>query len=733
VATAIGDLVIRLGAQTTQFGKKMRIAQGQLLAMGPTTARMGQVMAGGFATATVAARTLAASLLPIMGPLAGVAGFMGLVQSGEAFNRKMRQSLAIMDDVGESMRKNLRDTAFEVARATRFSATEAAEAYFFLFSAGLDAQRSLAALPRVAKFAQAGNFDLAKATELAAGAQAAMGLKSNDAKKHLENLTRVTDVLVKANKLAQATTEQFATALLNDAANAARMAGQSIEQVVAVLAAFAEKGVKGEEAGSAYARAINYLSIQAVENADAFEQAGVKMFDASDNTRKLVDVIEDLEKRFAGMSDKARTSELMILGFTKKTIALMNTLIGTSESIRHFEKQLLEAAGTVDKVSGDQLTPFQEGWKVLSSAVSDADAAFTSKMGPGLEVIQKFIAGLISDLHYLVGALDSVASAAIDFVIAPGATAGRAAVAVEEFFTGNAAEQNAKLARSQAMLDKQNALNANRDEQIKFQDALNAKEAERNAAEKETARLKRLNFTTTQAALSWEQSALSQVTTARERYNLTLRRINESTKLLTERQKELARDVAFRQLDADTGGAAAKLQDLTNQYRLLTGEVTKAGLALEKLDQAGDDPFAVEAVEKMQKALAGVNAKQELKRMGEAFESRFLTPLERAQKTAEQAKRLHGEGAISGETLRRAEAASGASTSTSTSTGGDSGSAGAFARGSREAWSSVMAAMNQRKKPMQDVVKNTKKTAEGIDEIVGLIQDQGSEFQEIPS
>jgi len=44
-----------------------------------------------------------------------------------------------------------------------------------------------------------------------------------------------------------------------------------------------------------------------------------------------------------------------------------------------------------------------------------------------------------------------------------------------------------------------------------------------------------------------------------------------------------------------------------------------------------------------------------------------------------------------------------------------------------------MAAMNQRKKPMQDVVKNTKKTAEGIDEIVGLIQDQGSEFQEIPS
>ena len=47
-----------------------------------------------------------------------------------------------------------------------------------------------------------------------------------------------------------------------------------------------------------------------------------------------IKTIEDLEKRFAGMSDKERTIEFGLLGFTKKTIALMNTLVGTSANIR---------------------------------------------------------------------------------------------------------------------------------------------------------------------------------------------------------------------------------------------------------------------------------------------------------------------------------------------------------------------------------------------------------------
>ena len=51
------------------------------------------------------------------------------------------------------MRDDMVAAAEEVGRVTTFSARDAAESYFFLASAGLDAKQSIAALPAVAQFA----------------------------------------------------------------------------------------------------------------------------------------------------------------------------------------------------------------------------------------------------------------------------------------------------------------------------------------------------------------------------------------------------------------------------------------------------------------------------------------------------------------------------------------------------------------------------------------------------
>ena len=87
----------------------------------------------------------------------------------------MVQSLAIMDTTVEQQ-KAMQDAALQTSRTTRIGAEQSAEAYFFLASAGLNAEQSISALPQVAKFAQAGMFDMATATDLATDAQSALGL-----------------------------------------------------------------------------------------------------------------------------------------------------------------------------------------------------------------------------------------------------------------------------------------------------------------------------------------------------------------------------------------------------------------------------------------------------------------------------------------------------------------------------------------------------------------------------
>jgi len=62
----------------------------------------------------------------------------------------MQGSLAIMNNVSDTMREQMEQTARDVSESVKFSAKEAAESYFYLASAGLDATQSIMALPKVA-------------------------------------------------------------------------------------------------------------------------------------------------------------------------------------------------------------------------------------------------------------------------------------------------------------------------------------------------------------------------------------------------------------------------------------------------------------------------------------------------------------------------------------------------------------------------------------------------------
>lgn len=377
---ALGDLVVNLIARTRRFTGPLRRAQGLLR------------------STAVAAGSLALTLAP----LGGVAAFAQMIRSGEEFNQKMRQSLAIMGDVSETMRGEMRDAAFDVARSTRFGASQAAEAYFFLASAGLNARQSVAALPAVAAFAQAGNFDLARATDLATDAQSALGLTVEDTQQNLLNLKQVTDVLVKANTLANASVEQFSTSLTTKAGAALKIVGKEIEEGVAVLAAFADQGVKGEQSGTALNIVLRDLQTKAIQNAQAFREAGVAVFDSAGEMNNLADIVGDLENRLAGLSDQQAKAALLQLGFADKSVIFIQTLLGMSEKIREYERELRKAGGTTKEVADKQLTPIQEAMAKLAAATTEVGAALNTEFSPEVALGITLLASLVESTKTLI-------------------------------------------------------------------------------------------------------------------------------------------------------------------------------------------------------------------------------------------------------------------------------------------------------------------------------------------
>jgi len=376
-------------ADTSDLQGKLSGVQGQLdktankmKASGESAAAMGRQM------------TMAAAPIIAFGALATKA-FID-------FDDKMTQSLAIMTGVTSAMRAEMETTARTVSQTFGIAADKAAESYFFLASAGLDAQQSMAALPQVAAFATAGMFDMATATDLATDAQSALGLTVDDAAANLDNLTRVTDVLVKANTLANATVEQFSIALTNKAGAALKAVNKDMEEGVAVLAAFADQGIKAQLAGNQLAIIMRDLQTKAIDNKADFEKFGLSVFDADGKMRKMADIVENLEQITAGMSDEQKRATLGMMGFSDRSLSAMTALFGTSDAIRQYEEDLRNAGGTTQDVAGSQMESMAKQIEVLKARFMDL------ALGVGSVLVTQFLSPLVGVLDSLLGAFSAI-------------------------------------------------------------------------------------------------------------------------------------------------------------------------------------------------------------------------------------------------------------------------------------------------------------------------------------
>jgi TP901 family phage tail tape measure protein len=325
---------------------------------------------------TLAAAAAAAVVIP----------FIKAAKSAEQFNRAMRGSLAIMGELSTVMTEDMERAAIKAASQTVYSTAEMAKGYYYLASAGLSAQQSIKGLPVAAKFAQAGMFDLSLAVDLLTDAQSALGLTVKDADENLRNMLYVSDALVKANTLSNASVQQFSEALTNKAAAAMRLYNISLEDGLAVMSAFATQGVKGADAGTKFHIVLRELTNKSLDSADAFEKWGVRVWDSAGKLRRVQYILKDLERALDRLSPRRKTGALLEMGFTAKSISALQQLLGFSEQITKQSKQLEEAAGFTGRVSDKQRTPWQKAgaqwdplWTEMGKISQPASDAFARR------------------------------------------------------------------------------------------------------------------------------------------------------------------------------------------------------------------------------------------------------------------------------------------------------------------------------------------------------------------
>jgi len=321
--------------------------------------------------------------------LVGIAIVASLAMSVKAFasfDDAMTKSLAIMSGLTKELRMELEATALSIAKNSVVSATELAKSYYYLASAGLDALQSLKALPTVEAFAVAGAFDMARATDLLTDAQSALGLTVKDSTKNMQNMTRISDVLMKANTLANASAEQFSEALMR-AGPAMKAYNIEVEEGTAVLAAYADQGKKGAEGGELFGRMLRLMIQGFIKNKAAWDSFGISIVDANDKMRPLADIVRDLTSLMDGMGVTQKARTLDMLGFKARTQQSIMPLLGMADAIEGYNDTLKDAGGTTQRVRDEQMKSFSSQMKVLWNNIKDVAIAIGEKLAPTLETL----------------------------------------------------------------------------------------------------------------------------------------------------------------------------------------------------------------------------------------------------------------------------------------------------------------------------------------------------------
>ena len=268
----------------------------------------------------------------------GLLGGMAVRTTAE-FDSSMSKVQAVSGATGGEF-DQLRDKAREMGSKTKFSASEAAEAMNYMAMAGWKTKDMLSGIDGIMNLAAASGEDLATTSDIVTDGLTAMGYSAKDA-------GRMADVMAAASSNANTNVSMMGETFKYAAAVAGSM-GYSMEDVALATGLMANAGIKGSQAGTALRSTISRMAAPTKQVAAAMKSVGVEMTNADGTARPFRDIMIDLRKGMAGLTETEKTQ-------IASTIAGKNAMSGFLSIINASDQDFNKLADAIDNSDGAAL------------------------------------------------------------------------------------------------------------------------------------------------------------------------------------------------------------------------------------------------------------------------------------------------------------------------------------------------------------------------------------------
>ena len=309
-----------------------------------------------------------------------------VVEIGQTFETSMSKVSALSGATGDDL-ATLEAKARELGASTTFSASQAADALGYMALAGWDTEQMLAGVGSVLTWAQAGEMELAAASDLVTDYLSAFNMEASET-------ARMVDVLAYAQANANTTVEGLGMAFKNCAANA-NAAGMDVETTSAAISMMANQGLKGSEAGTALNAVLRDMTAKMEDGAIAIGEQSVAVMDAEGNYRDFTDILADVQAATNGMGDAEKAAALQST-FTADSIKGLNLMLNAgADEMVGFRDELYGCAGAAEETAATMTDNLGGDLAAMNSAFEELSLKIYDGLQEPLRSAVQFITGTV--------------------------------------------------------------------------------------------------------------------------------------------------------------------------------------------------------------------------------------------------------------------------------------------------------------------------------------------------
>lgn len=315
----------------------------------------------------------------------------------------------------------LKDKAIEMGAKTKFSASEAADAFTYMAMAGWKTKDMMDGIDGIMNLSAADGLNLATTSDIVTDAITAFGLSAKDS-------THFADVLAAASSNANTNVSMLGESFKYVGPVAGAM-GYSVEDVSTALGLMANSGIKASAAGTSLRTLLTNMAKPTDNMAAAMDALGISLSDSSGKVKPLGQLMDELRDHFSNgviSSDE----------FTKQLFKLNNAWVDGKIKDEDYNESLKDLMASAYGVEGAEkakyaatlagkegmagllaiLNTSDEDYKKLKTSIDGASDAYNGQ-GTAAGMAQTMLDNLDGQITILKSTLESLAISIGDMLL----------------------------------------------------------------------------------------------------------------------------------------------------------------------------------------------------------------------------------------------------------------------------------------------------------------------------